>query len=148
MNKTKSRESVGDELMRWFAYGVIVSLLPLGAHFIITYLHAPRAPSLRSSLLSTIADGELLLVGSCIGAGAIGERIGRPAVWRRVEPIFVVLCGTAVLLSAGAYGLNAAGVVARKSRIPGVSLGLFWFIVLMSALLTLATFRSREKIDQ
>jgi hypothetical protein len=84
--------AIGNELIRWSAYGVLFSLLPLELHCILLYLHAPRAPNVWRAVVSTLSDGGLLLIGCCIGTTALGERIGKSSAWPRLEATCAYLC--------------------------------------------------------
>jgi hypothetical protein len=143
MAPVSRRASVGDELTRWFAYGVLLSLLPLVVHAIFAYLQARHATGLLRIVDSTIADGELLLVSCCIGAGALGERIGKSSAWPRLEPFFAVSCLVCVAISIFTYGIIRADAVGQKSLIPTISLLFFGLTVLSSAALMVITFHGR-----
>jgi hypothetical protein len=137
--------SIGDNLTRWFLYGVLLSLLPLMVHFILIYLHAPRAPGVRHTLVSVVANGELLLIGCCIGASALGERIGKSSALPLIETIGATLCFACIIASVVIYAVIVAGAVGRRSIIPKVSVGAFGCTTLTSAGLMWVTFYSRQK---
>jgi hypothetical protein len=126
-------------------YGVLLSLLPLMVHFILIYLHAPRAPGVWRTLVSVVGNGELLLIGCCIGASALGERIGKSSTLPRREAISAMLCFGGIIASAAIYAVIVAGAVGRRSIIPWVSVGMFVFTALSSAGLMWVTFYTRQK---
>lgn len=145
MAPVTQRASIGDNLTRWFMYGVLLSLLPLVVHCILIYLRAPRAPGVWRTVVSVVANGELPLIGCCIGASALSERIGKSSALPRREAMCALACFVCIIISAVTYAVILVGAVGRRSIIPTFSVMMFGLNVLTSAGLIWVTFYSRQK---
>ena len=80
------------KLIRWFVFGVMLSLLPLLAAYIaaVAFGKTPRLPAFLSG-------GPLLLISATLAGAAAGELFGRPSGQRSGGEVFVG--GVAILVA-------------------------------------------------
>ena len=98
-----------ERMTRWFIFGVLISLIPLGVSYFMQKLDR-RAPTLGSLL----EGGELLLISTTVAAGCIGELI---PISRR-KPVEKLVAGGACMVVVLVATSCFAAVKSRPSPDP------------------------------
>jgi hypothetical protein len=130
---------MGEKLARWFIFGVVVALLPLGVKFVLALTDGPPP-----SLTRLLSRGELLLTAVAIAAAAVGELIGIRG--RRV--ILNLLIGGAGVLTILFSSLYFAFVTDRTVAHPEVVAHISIAMFVMALLTGGATIMLVEEAEQ
>lgn len=138
---------MGEALIKWFGFRVILGLLPIGGSFLMVGMFS--TPN-YSNFVDLLSAGQLVLVGGALSAGAIGELLGAPKHLSKRRMAFGFACVVSFGISAIAYGGFAAGKVLGKpidqSTIISHSVG-FYVISLVAALACMLVAESAKKAE-
>jgi hypothetical protein len=135
--------SVGDDLMRWLAFGVGLGLLPVLLRFLYLRTQVPLTTGFWFTVQSTLATGDLLLITCCIGGAALGNRVGRAATRPRTEILLSMACQVTILASMFFYALTFMRAIRNAGVVATASCLLFILTVLTSAPLMFISFIER-----
>lgn len=109
----KNRRRI-ETLSRWFFFGVLCSILPLIAKFLVQLSVKPEHESVL--LQSLLERGELLIVSAAIAAEAIGTLVGSGSEFKLLK----IIAGGCCLCSLFCASLWFAGIPADVSINRGV----------------------------
>jgi hypothetical protein len=105
-----------NKVVRWFMFGVIISLVPILLLYLLLTLDKQPA-----GMEKLIGNGELLVITWVLAAGAVGELIGSPAAHPLAKLIFGCLAMIVVILAtfffaavSGAHAFGTSPAVVSK----------------------------------